>query len=136
MRNTMTSQSILRGWPADELRKITEAGYVHIAPFRKDGVTYGIPTRVWSVVVDGEIYVRSYTGQKSRWYQAAMRERAGRIIAAEMIADIRFEPVLGPINDRIDSAYRAKYRGSPYLNAMIGEKVRGATVRITPRNRG
>lgn len=131
----MTSQNILRGWPADELRKVAEAEYMHIAPFRGDGVTYRTPTRVWSVVVDGDIYVRSYTGENSRWYQAAMRERAGRIMAAEMISDVRFEPVLGPINDRIDSAYRAKYRGSPYLNAMIGERVRGATVRITPRNR-
>ena len=33
-----------------------------------------------------------------------------------------FEPVEGPINDRIDDAYRAKYRGSPYLAPMIGAR--------------
>jgi hypothetical protein len=30
-----------------------------------------------------------------------------------------FEPVDGPMNDRIDDAYRAKYANSPYLNAAI-----------------
>lgn len=37
------------------------------------------------------------------------------------------------INDRIDDAYREKYRGSPYLDPMISERARSATVRIVPR---
>jgi hypothetical protein len=44
--------------------------------------------------------------------------------------EVAFEPVAGSINDRIDEAYRAKYRGSPYLNDMISERARSATVRI------
>jgi len=132
----MTILSTLTRWPGDELRKIAKADDLHIAPFRKDSVTYGTATWIWSVAVDGELYVRAYNGQKSRWYRAAMRERAGRIIAGGIISDVRFEPVHGPINDRIDNAYRAKYRGSPYLSAMIGQRARAATVRIIPRNRG
>jgi hypothetical protein len=31
-------------WSSDELRRITEADDLHIAPFREDGVTYGTPT--------------------------------------------------------------------------------------------
>ena len=49
-----------------------------------------------------------------------MRQKAGRITAAGMTKEVTFEPVDGPINDRIDDAYRAKYRGSPYLGPMIG----------------
>jgi hypothetical protein len=30
---------------------------------------------------------------------------------------------------------RAKYRGSEYLDAMIGARARAATVKITPRER-
>ena len=44
-----------------------------------------------------------------------------------------FEPVDGPVNDRIDDAYRVKYRGSPYLDPMIGNRARSATVRIIPQ---
>jgi hypothetical protein len=37
------------------------------------------------------------------------------------------------VDHRVDEAYRKKYRGSPYLAAMIGPRARAATVRITPR---
>lgn len=120
-------------WSNDELRKIAEADDLHIAPFRDDGTTYGTPTWIWSVAVDGALYVRGYNGQDSRWYKAAVRQTAGRIVAAGMTKEVAFEPVDGPINDRIDDAYRAKYRGSPYLDPMIGARARSATVKITPR---
>src|SRR5213080_2015104 len=120
-------------WLTDELRKIAEADDLHISPFREDGITYGTPTWIWSVAVDEALYVRGYSGHKSRWYQAAARQRAGRITAAGMAKEVAFEPVNGPINDRIDDAYRAKYRGSPYLKPMIGARARSATVRIMPR---
>ena len=120
-------------WSMDELRKIAEADDLHISPFREDGVTYGTPTWIWSVAVDDALYVRGYNGQKSRWYQAAIRQRAGKMIAAGMAKEVAFEPVNGPINDRIDDVYRAKYGGSPYLRPMIGARARSATVKITPR---
>ena len=63
-----------------------------------------------------------------------MRQKAGRIVAAGMTREVAFEPVDGVINDRIDDAYRAKYRGSPYLGPMIGARARSATVRVMPRD--
>lgn len=123
----------MAAWTNDELRKIAKTDDLHIAPFREDGVTYGTPTWIWSVVMDDGLYVRGYNGKKSRWYQAAVKQKAGRIIAAGMTKEVSFEPVDGPINDRIDEAYRAKYKGSPYLDAIIGERARSATVMIEPR---
>jgi hypothetical protein len=120
-------------WSKDELRKIAEADDLHISPLRDDGVTYGTPTWIWSVAVDDALYVRGYNGQSSRWYQAAVRQKAGRIVAAGLTKEVALEPVEGPMNDRIDEAYRAKYRGSPYLDPMIGRRARAATVRIMPR---
>ena len=67
---------------------------------------------------------------------AAIACKAGRIVAAGATREVAFEPVEGPINDRIDDAYRAKYRGSPYLAPMIGARARAATVRITLREDG
>jgi hypothetical protein len=120
-------------WVKDELRKIAEADDLHIAPLREDGVTYGTPTWIWSVAVDDALYARGYNGRNSRWYQAAVRQKAGRIIAAGMTKEVTFEPVDGPIASRIDDAYRAKYHGSPYLEPMIGARARSATVKIMPR---
>ena len=123
----------MSAWSKNELRRIAEADDLHISPFREDGKTYGTPTWIWSVVVDDALYVRAYSGQKSRWYQAALQQRAGRITAGGMTKEVSFEPVEGPISDRIDEAYREKYRGSPYLNPMVGARARSATVKVMPR---
>jgi hypothetical protein len=120
-------------WSKDELRKIAETDDLHISPFREDGVTYGTPTWIWSVAVDDALYVRAYNGPNSRWYQAAVRQQAGRITAADVTKEVTFEPVAGPINDRIDDAYRTKYHGSLYLSPMIGARACSATVKVMPR---
>ena len=103
----------------------------------RTGDIHGTPTWIWSVAVDDALYVRGYNGQESRWYQTAVRQKAGRILVAGMTKEVSFEPVdeTGPdgIGDRIDDAYRVKYRGSLYLDPMIGKRARSATVRIVPR---
>jgi hypothetical protein len=78
-------------WLKDELLKIADADDLHISPFREDGVTYGTPTWIWSVVVDDALYVRAYNGQHSRWFQAAVKQRAGRITVAGMTKEVNFE---------------------------------------------
>lgn len=115
-----------------ELKKIDEADDLKIAPFREDGKTYGTPTWIWEVVVNGELYVRAYNGVNSRWYKSAMQQKAGRIIAAGMTKEVRFEQVQGAINNAIDEAYQKKYSSSPYLSPMISSRARSATVKITP----
>ncbi|HEX4228404.1 MAG TPA: DUF2255 family protein [Bryobacteraceae bacterium] len=123
----------MAAWPEDELTKIAEVDDLHISPFREDNVTSGTPTWIWSVAVDDALYVRAYNGQNSRWYQAALRQKAGRITAAGMTKEVTFEQIDGPINDRIDDAYRAKYDRSPYLSPMIGTRARSATLKVMPR---
>lgn len=123
----------MSNWTGSELKAIAGADDLHVSPFREDGVTYGTPTWIWSVVVDGGLYARAYNGQNSRWYKAAVAQKAGRIRIAGMECEVAFEPVGGELNDLIDEAYRAKYRTSPYLRPMIGERARAATVRISLR---
>jgi hypothetical protein len=122
----------MSSWSKNELSKIAETDDLHIPPFRDDGVTYGTPTWIWSVVVDDRLFVRAYNGPASRWYKAAMQQKRGRITAAGITKDVTFEPVDGSVNDRIDDAYRAKYKTSPYLQPMISKRTRSATVKIEP----
>lgn len=117
----------------EELRKIDEADNLKISPFREDGVTYGTPTWIWTVVVGGRLYVRPYHRQKSSWYKAAMQQKKGRIHAAGMIKNVKFAPATGTVNKRIDDAYREKYAGNAFLKPMIGSSIHAVTVRITPR---
>ena len=117
----------------DELDRIAAADDLHIAPFREDGSTPGTPTWIWSVVVDGALYVRAYNGVNSRWYKAARAQKAGQVTAVSRTWDVAFELVDGPVQDRIDDAYRRKYGSSQYLAPMIGLRARAATVKISPR---
>ncbi|WP_234571129.1 DUF2255 family protein [Rhodohalobacter sp. 614A] len=119
----------------EETEKIARKDDFHIAPFREDGETYGTPTWIWVVAVDGQLFVRAYNGTASRWYQSAIRQKAGKIEAAGMVKKVRFEPVAGEINEKIDEAYCEKYSGSPYLNSMINSRAKAATVKVLPFHR-
>jgi hypothetical protein len=132
--NDLRRDAGMTAWKKDELRRIAETDDLHVAPLREDGKTYGTPTWIWSVVVGEGLYVRAYNGQKSRWYQAAVRQKAGRITAAGLAKEIRFEPVDDDdLGEQIDEAYRKKYDGSSYLEPMIGKRARAATMKIVPR---
>jgi len=121
-------------WKQEELRKIATSDDLHISPLRDHGSTYGTPTWIWSVVVGNAVYARAYNGTASRWYQAALKQKAGRITAAGLTKAVMFESISGSMNNEIDDAYRTKYASSPYLAHMIGNRARSATVRIVPSN--
>ncbi|MBK7740591.1 MAG: DUF2255 family protein [Saprospiraceae bacterium] len=126
--NTVTKQ-----FSSEELKRIDQADDLHISPFREDGKIYGTPTWIWEVVVDGNLYVRAYNGVYSQWFNAALIQKRGRIIAAGKTYEVQFEPVEGEINKRIDEAYKKKYSNSPYLSPMIGDRAKAATIRIIPQ---
>lgn len=120
-------------WSPEDLRRIAETDDLHIAPLREDGVTYGTLTWIWSVVVDGNLFARAYNGSASRWYKAALRQKAGRITAAGMTINVSFARADEALRSQIDEAYKAKYSNSPYLESMIGDRARAAAVLILPR---
>lgn len=124
--------SINNSFSFADLEKINMADDFKISPFRTDGITYGTPTWIWNVVVDGALYIRAYNGRQSRWYQSALQQKAGRIHAAGMVTEVTFEPVKDVVlSERIDLAYKEKYGKSPYLPPMVSQRAKAATVRIT-----
>ncbi|WP_316803717.1 DUF2255 family protein [Pedobacter nototheniae] len=120
---------------AGELLQINNADDLKISPFRADGITYGTPTWIWSVVVNDNLYVRAYNGIKSRWYQSAILQKTGQIHTSGMIKDVSFETADASINNNIDEAYRTKYSKSPYLASMISDHSKAATIKILLKNK-
>lgn len=55
-------------WSKKQIEQFNIADDMRISPFYNDGETLGTPTWIWSVVTDGNLYVRAYNGQNSRWY--------------------------------------------------------------------
>ncbi len=123
----------MSSWSKDDLNAIEANDDLFVSPFREDGTTYGTPTQTWALVIDGDVYVRAANGQESRWYQAALSQKAGRVRVADKNYEVTFEPAAEDVSDAIDAAYEEKYSGSSAVPIMQGEGPKSATVRISPR---
>jgi hypothetical protein len=120
-------------WTSDVLTTIEANQDLYVSPFREDGSTYGTPTQTWALVIDGEVYVRAANGTDSRWYQAAISQKAGRIRVSGTFYPVTFEAAPDAPDDAIDAAYEAKYPGSSAVPIMQANGPKAATVRISPR---
>ncbi|HJE96126.1 MAG TPA: DUF2255 family protein [Ligilactobacillus acidipiscis] len=122
-------------WTTEQLNRFSQADDMHVSPFYDDGKTYGTPTWIWSVVVDNNLYVRAYNGQNSRWYQSAMKQKAGKIRLAGKEFETEYSDAAGNVelDQKINAAYKEKYQNSPYLPPMLEKGPVSATVIILPR---
>ncbi len=124
----------MNAWSTDALRAIADNDDLFVSPLREDGTTYGTPTQTWALIVDGDVYVRAANGPQSRWYWAAMTQKAGRVRVANTTYDVTFEPAGDQVSDAIDAAYETKYPGSTAVQIMQGDGPKSATVQIIPRH--
>ncbi|MBT2555293.1 DUF2255 family protein [Arthrobacter sp. ISL-5] len=120
-------------WSTEQLAAIEGNADLFVSPYREDGTTYGTPTQTWALVIDGRVYVRAASGESSRWYQAAVTQRAGRVRVGGAYWEVTFEPAGTDDEAAIDAAYEAKYPGSTAVPIMQGEGPKTASVRISPR---
>ena len=67
----------------------------------------------------------------------AARSAAGKghIKAGGIDKDVHFEEADPAVNDRIDAAYRSKYRrhGAQWVDPMVAAEARSTTIKLTPR---
>ncbi|HIF7577615.1 TPA: DUF2255 family protein, partial [Klebsiella pneumoniae] len=116
-------------WNPEVLTRIDAADDLKIAPYHPDMNTTGTPTWIWEVKVDNRLFVRAYSGIRSKWYQAALSQQAGKILAIGQEFDVLFAKPSDPeLESKIDQAYLKKYSGSSYVSAMTGIRARAATI--------
>jgi hypothetical protein len=125
-------------WTSDELRKIETADELRLLSLRSDG-TLRDPVTMWVVRVDDDLYVRAVKGRSGPWFRGALTRRQGRIRSGGVAKDVAFaeETDAGRL-DRIDAAYRGKYRRYPkeYVDNCVTPAARAATLRLVPRPAG
>jgi hypothetical protein len=133
LAHAQQKEAVMATWTTVQLNTIESNSDLYVSPLRADGTTYGTPTQTWALVVDGKVYVRAANGQESRWYQAAVTQKAGRIRVAEETIEVSFEAAGNADESAIDAAYEAKYPGSSAVPIMQGAGPKSASVRIAPR---
>ncbi len=123
-------------WTGNDLDRVGAAEELEIASLRQDGTLRKSRT-IWVVRVGDEIYVRSVNGRSSDWFRGVLTRHEGRIQAGGVEKDATFIEETDPgLNERINGAYREKYRRQPkeYVDACLTPQARAATIRIVPRD--
>src|SRR5438093_8320585 len=135
MPDTHDGDVPMTAWTSDELAKIGTAEELEIAPLRRDG-TLRSPVTVWVVRDGDDLYVRSVNGRTAAWFRGTQVRHEGRIRAGGVEKDVTFVDVDDDIADRIDDAYRDKYRrhAATIVGHVVSPEARSATIKLLPRS--
>ena len=119
----------MTSWSAEELARIATADDLHVAPYRADGITLGTPTWIWSVMVDGHLFIRPYNGLRSHWYQAAVTQQAGQVTTGGRTYDVGFTPADPTLSQAVDDGLPKQVRHQ----SLPAAHARGRTTHHHPR---
>jgi hypothetical protein len=119
------------GWTAAELAAISETEEVHVSSRRLDG-TMSDGRTIWTVVVDGSVFIRSADGPDKPWFRAARNRGAGRLQVGDASFAVTFHPADELDQSSIEAEYRRKYRHRPAYNINRAAGSR-ATLRLLPQ---
>jgi len=120
----------MAAWTDDQLNRFAAVQELDVAPLRADGETHRAPTPIWFVIVDGQMIARAFTGQKSHWYRAAIRQGRGAATLAGQTFEVAFTPGADASEDAVDAEYRRKYGSSSALPPMLEATAKSAVVTI------
>ena len=107
---------------------------VDVESVRPDGRPIRVP--IWIVVDGGEAYIRSWLGDRGRWYQAAVdRPEEVTLHAGKRAIPVRVVPAVDEISiERCSARFERKYVGDPATRDMVRPNVLGTTLRVEPRD--
>jgi hypothetical protein len=92
---------------------------------------------IWAVVIDGRVFVRSWTLKPDGWYRTFLRDPLGTIRIGDREIRIRAVPVRSErTRDAVERAYAVKYPtpGSrKYVRGFRAKRRREATLELMPR---
>jgi hypothetical protein len=123
------------GWTHDELATIARADELELASLRRDGSLRN-PVTMWVVRDGDDLYVRSMHGRSGAWFRGTQTRHQGQIRSAGIDRDVTFVvDTDSALNDRIDAAYRDKYRryGADIVGGVVNPDSRASTIRLVPR---
>lgn len=92
---------------------------------------------IWTVVVDGRVFVRSWNDKPAGWYRAWLDEPRGAIKVGEREVRVRARRTRSErLRDAVDRAYAAKYvtpASREYVKGFAQPRRRETTMELLPR---
>ncbi|MQY20527.1 DUF2255 family protein [Nocardia macrotermitis] len=124
----------MTAWTPDQLDTIARVDEIEISSRRPDG-TLTTPRVIWAVRTDDEIYIRSVNGPTAAWYRATRSRHEGHLRVADVDIDVTFIDTDNTVTDRVDAAYRDKYRryAASIIDSINSPRTAETTMRLIPR---
>ena len=119
-------------WSTSQLQSVADAEELVLVISRAERAALRFP--VWPVVVDGDLYVRSYLGVTTGWYRGVVANPRQGVVLDDRDVEVLFEfvPRTDAVNKDIDAAFLDKYARFDYRDAMVEPAAVDATLRILP----
>ena len=75
--------------------------------------------------------------QGAAWFRGTHVRREGRIESGGLDRDVMFVDADPEINDKLDAAYRTKYRryAASIVNSIVSAKARATTIKLVPHSK-
>lgn len=120
-------------WSTDVLSRLRDDDEIVLDLQRAGHDDIHVP--VWMVVVDGQVFARSYKGVGSMWYRRVVANAAQAITVGGSRVEVTFTPVEGMSAREITAEMRRKYSrfGPGFVDPMENPPAVKATVLIQPR---
>ena len=115
----------------DALELLATTREIRVETQQPDGPVHS--AIIW-IVVDGEdVFIRSWLGERARWYREAVANPAVTIVAG----DRRVSALATPATDsdsilRCSNGFLTKYRQSKSAQSMVAEDILDTTLRLDP----
>ena len=89
---------------------------------------------IWVVVAEGEVFARSWLGNKGRWYRDLVAGGPATLEFAGRRVEMQALPVREPgAIDRASREFLQKYRTSSHAQEMVRSEILSTTLRLEPR---
>jgi hypothetical protein len=92
---------------------------------------------VWAVVVEGRVFIRSWSVKPDGWFRTFQREPRGRLHVGGRALPVRAAFTRSErLKDAIDRAYARKYHtpsSQRYVRDLCGRTSRATTTELVPR---
>jgi hypothetical protein len=130
----MTSSALGGSWTSEELRYLEASRELEIAARRANGDP-GVWTPIWVVVVEDEVFVRTWHRRTTGWYGRAVASARASIRVSGHSVDVIVTVTGDADADAVDGAYRTKY-GVSGAQSMVTAEASASTLRLTRASAG
>jgi hypothetical protein len=125
----MSAHAPGESWTSEDLRYLDASHELEIAARHANGDP-GVWTPIWVVVVEDEVFVRTWHRRTTGWYGRAVASARASIRVAGHSVDVTVTVTGETHAEANDAAYRTKY-GLAGAQSMITAEAAASTLRLT-----